>query len=412
MDIEIFQIPLLHVMSVTPIIRIGVSWITPEENEVRVSRRSPRLVAMIAVGSFALAACGGGSGGDGAAAKASADALAAAKKTVAEASAPLNKLSVTEPLANKPAKIKVAFVETDCPACHVFADMFKEAAPVLGFDVTYINAGFAPNTASAAFDQAVKIKPDVVVQQGWPRPIFARQLKALKANGGQMVTEAIGEDGLTPKGVGANLYRPADAKRYGEIIADYGVVATHGAPHVLIPYIPDFVVSTISMKATKARTKLRCPACVVTALAIKSSDLGTKAPQQIASALQRDPKVNYLAPTWSPIFTGVPAALKTAGITRDIKVGTTAGSTVIYNDILNGNADMVIAAPNTWLGWQLADATARVAAGQKVDYASVYDGFDFPNQLLTKKSITFDTKSEWDGWDGFKAAFTSLWSAS
>jgi len=376
-----------------------------------------RMISAVAIiGCVGLAACSSSkptsSSGGGGGAKPTSEAVKAAQANVDAFTAPLDKLTSTEPLAKLPKGTKVAFIVNDLAVTHAFETALKQAAPLLGLDVAYINGGQSTDTASRAWDQAVAMDPSVVVETGWPRAIFERQLKDLTAKGGKVVVDAIGEDGMTPPGIAANAYTPADATRMGQVLADYGVTVTGGAPNVLVPYVPDFLVSRATKDGIKARIKERCPGCEVQELAIKPTDLGTKAPQEIVSALQRNPKVNFLAPTWDAIYTGVPTAMKQAGLGHQVKVATTGGGPAIFNDILKGDADAVLARPNYWYAWQLADTVARVATGQKVSAPPTFDGFNFPIQLLTKATITFDPNSEWEGWSGFRDAYKKVWGVS
>lgn len=370
--------------------------------------------ALASVLVVSLAGCGddgGGSGGSDSP-KASDSAIADAKKTVESFTAPLDHLADDTALTKKPTGVKVAYLENDQAVTHALASGFKEAAPLLGLDVTFIDSGVSTDAASTAWDQAVAGSPDVVVQTGWPRAIFEKQLKTLTDGGGHLVVDAIGEDGAAPDGIAANTYTLADATLMGKVIADYAVVATDGAPNVLVPFAPDFKVSQATLDGIKNRIKELCADCKVTELPVKAADIGTKSPQDIVSALQRDPGINVMIPTFDGLFTGVSSAMKAAGLERDIKVVSTGGGPMIFSAIKNGEADAVLARPDNWFGWQLADTVARVATGQAVELPATFGGFNFPVQLITKDAVTFDPNATWDPWPEYKDAYKKAWGAS
>lgn len=73
--------------------------------------------------------------------------------------------------------------------------------------------------------------------------------------------------------------------------------------------------SPFALKGLQDAYEKNCPACDFEELGTNSGDIGTALPNKISSYLQAHPDVKYLVGEYCAMFTGVPGALATAGIT-------------------------------------------------------------------------------------------------
>ena len=140
-------------------------------------------------------------------------------------------------------------------------------------------------------------------------------------------------------------------------------------------------------------------------LNVKTSDIGTGIPKQVVSYLQKHPDTKYVVCQFGDIFTGVPQALKTAGLDSQVKLIDDAGSPVNFQYIKKGQEFATVGSFIDVLSWQTADQTAKIMGGQKFE-EPVY-----PTQLMFKKDITFDTNGQPPFGDpAWKDRFRQLWS--
>jgi ribose transport system substrate-binding protein len=382
------------------------------------AKQATRAVA-VAAAVLLMASCSD-SGGDGASSGAAAKTREIpASGPLADAAAHVKLLErpiqnpTGEPLKKLPTGDTVVVVSNAQQVSQETNAAFKQAAEGLGLRVTIIDGGQTASSISAAWDQAVAAKPDFVIGSGWPVTVFQRQLDELNANGGKFIGYATGQNGPKPAGYAANLESLEDYGKLGGLSAEYSVVHNAGDLHVLVTYPVDFLVGHAYKDQYIATLKKLCPSCTATELPVKTADIGTKSPGQIVSAIQRDPKINYVEATYDAIYAGTPEALKQAGLQDRVKTISEGGGPVIFNAVKNGDVQAVLAVPNPMRGWQLADTVARAAAGQSLPKDPFGPtGLDFPEQIITKDNLNFDPNSLWAGPNGYQDAYRKIWGVS
>jgi ribose transport system substrate-binding protein len=123
-----------------------------------------------------------------------------------------------------------------------------------------------------------------------------------------------------------------------------------------------------------------CPTCKYKSVQVQIGDIGTKVPAQVVSTVQSDPKINFAVMGFGTISTGVPAALRTAGVSNVKIVGELPGVENI-SSLLNGSEDMWVGAPLYGLGWKAVDALARYFTKDPVGISTAAPT---PYQTVTK----------------------------
>ncbi|SEB35094.1 substrate-binding protein domain-containing protein [Rhodococcus jostii] len=319
-------------------------------------------------------------------------------------------IGITEPLKSKPAGKSVAWIGSGTQNDNTAYGSFAEAAAVLNMKATKLEAGADPQKAARAIEQARSQGFDAVVLSGLVTSSVGPQLAALHDSGVKVVGYSTSLEGHTGPSIDFSFYSLPEARRFGGIAGDWTIADSGAAAKVLIAYPPDIAAAVAQRDGFADRLKDKCPSCEVKDLEFSFSELGGALPSRIVSAVQADPDIDYVFGTFGGVFVGVPEALRQAGLADRVKGVTVGGTPANMIQITDGN--MLAASLDQGLdytGYMVADAVARVFAGQEVP-VDVYRGLDMPVQLHTADNIDFDPTTDWSGEpQDFREQFTYLW---
>jgi ABC-type sugar transport system substrate-binding protein len=196
----------------------------------------------------------------------------------------------------------------------------------------------------------------------------------------------------------------------GPLMADWAIVDSKSKANVLVVTIRDFPVLVSEEDAYKAQLAKNCKTCTVDTLNVTLEDLiGGKIPGAVASKLQANTKLNYVFATFGDLPGGVTAALKTAGLDKQVKVYGQDFSKVDLDEIIAGTMGAWSADPKGYAGWLMVDAAARLSVGMPLDEERaaaalptvIVNDAKFATELLA-------TNSDWMP-PGAEAAFKKLW---
>jgi ribose transport system substrate-binding protein len=130
-------------------------------------------------------------------------------------------------------------------------------------------------------------------------------------------------------------------------------------------------------------------------------------PDRVVSYLRSHPKVTHVVFSLGLLNVGVPAALKTAGITgKHIVVN--VGDAQNYQYIQSGLTDGAMALNSHELAWIQIDALARHFTGQSMD---VDQQAALPNMLVTKDNLP-SADGDFPLVQDYQAQFKALWGLS
>ena len=164
-----------------------------------------------------LAACGNGTTPAADSTQAAAPGLpglSAARAALAKYSERPATISVTQPVGKQiPKGKKIDFILCGVQSCKDLADFFTDAAGQLGWQVKQIATQGTPESVQAAYEQALRDKPDAVVASGFPRAVYAKQLAQLKAAGIPVIQS--NADDVVGDGISLLKNGPKDVGRPG-----------------------------------------------------------------------------------------------------------------------------------------------------------------------------------------------------
>lgn len=368
-------------------------------------KRTALSAALLALGVL-LSGCGGNSGsGDGAGAG-NADAATAQNEIKEYLEAP-GEFPITEPLQKSVAGKKTAFLDCGTPVCAFSWTHVNEAAAELGLGVTRVDAGLQAETIATAFDSVTATKIDGVFNPALPNPLAQQGMEKLKAAGIPVIGGGVVNG--DPKLFDARLSSEIATKKLGEILATYAVSEKSGEGEVVFYISPELELTTVMYEGFKAKYDALCPGCALRTADIPVATMGTTAPSLVTDDIQAHPNTKLALFSLGEQAIGLPAAMKTAGI--EIETMAAAPSPDTLQQIKNGEMKAGIGFDFVYLDWAMADAMARVLAGQQIDPSEKADVI--PMQVLTKDDITDSmVQTGWSAFPDMRDRFKALWAAA
>ena len=282
--------------------------------------REKRAAGLLAVTALAmgLAACGGddSSTSAGNAASGSGNAAAAAAQKVVEPNETITKIGPTTKIdGTVPKGVKVVYVNCGQPACTTQGDALKDAAGALGWTYEAIQSQPSPEAVQAAFTEAIRRSPDVVVSAGFGRALYARQIDEMNQKKIAVMSitgnEETGQGGITFEPLG-----PDGASAAMRVLANKTISDLNASGQVGSVMLGGYPIVQKYTEAYEDEIKTKCPDCTVKRLDIQPTDLGKDAAQKIANFMRANPKMKAIYYSYDLMGTGVPAAAKGAGVTN------------------------------------------------------------------------------------------------
>jgi ribose transport system substrate-binding protein len=288
-------------------------------------------------------------------------------------------------------------------------DGFEEAAKVVGWKVRVIDGAGTVSGRTSAFSQALALKPDGIVLEGFDPIEQGPGLQAAKAAGIPIVGWHAGAAIGPIAGTAVHVNVMTDPMLVSQAAADWAFVDAGGKPAVVI-----FTDSQYTIAVAKARAMQKdILALGGTVLAYENTpiaDTSSRMPQLTTSLLEK-----YGA-KWTDslaindiYFDFMGPALEDAGIdgTGNPKaVAAGDGSKSAYERIRSGQYQSVtVAEPLNLQGWQLVDELNRAFAGQP------WSGYVTPFHVVTKANIAFDggPKDAFDPDNGYRDHYKAIW---
>jgi ribose transport system substrate-binding protein len=338
--------------------------------------------------------------------------LAKANALIAPYTGHPSQFTVTTPLKKKlPAGSTIDFMDCGTPVCALFKSLVTPAAKAMGVKLNVVQAGATASSVNAAFDTVAQTHPAAVINTALDPIEWQQALKTLKAEKIPITNTGVVDGakyGLTtyPNSV---MFGARVSTLTGKLQAAWVYVHLGKKANVEYNWVPELSFAPLVRDGFINELKALCPTCKVHALSIPVTDLGTTAPNLIVSDLQANPSTNTVAGSNSEQLLGLPAALKSAGISNITTVGT--GATPVNLQYLKAGQQTVdLALDLPVLSWTLVDAAVRAATGQPIP--AFEDKGLPPLEFLTGKDITFNPANGWTGYPDFATRFGKLWGAA
>lgn len=370
-----------------------------------VGRGHPRRVMVVgvlvsaAVAALASASFGSSSPARTAAARPN---TAAAKKAIAPYTGHPSPFPVTTPLSKRfPAGKKFVYLQCSTPICALFGTLVKPAVATLRGKLTVINSGGTASTLQAASASALALKPAVVLIPAYNPADFGPALKKFRE--AKIKTASEGVINGQKYGIDYGVGGLQSIQLAGRLLADWVIVNKGPKANVVFYGVPELDFSLPMQQAFKRELAKNCPSCKFRAASISVATIGTTAPQTVANDVRAHSGTNTAVFATEESATGLPAALKAAGLSP-----TTVGfapSPSNLQDIKDGKLTAGLGLDVPVQQWTQLDAAARLILGDRIPPT---EG-NIPLEFLTKKQITFDPSRGWTGYPTYAQRFAKLW---
>jgi ABC-type sugar transport system substrate-binding protein len=368
--------------------------------------RRPLVVAAIGAAlAFGVAACGSSSdNSSGSAASGGAGAnstVSKAQAVMAEGAKRPSDITVTTPIGKPiPSGKKLVFVSCGTSSCQLQGSIIEKAAAHLGWTTKTIATDGSPTQVQDGFTTALRTGADAVIINAVTRDAIAKQLAQAKAKGvayvGCCSTDQVGDGYLY------NTSTPEQNAQIGKYLSAAIVSDSKGKANTLYVDIPAFTILGSLGDALKKDYQAYCPSCGFSKIDVPLPQLAS-APNLIVSYLRSHPDVNYVAlSVTDALGTGLPAALKAAGLTKVKIVGQGADPTA-YQELAQGQILALVPFDYFSVDYQMVDALARHFAGVPIEQTA-------PSRwLLTKDNLPSDYTKLFPAVPDYESKFLKLW---
>jgi ribose transport system substrate-binding protein len=369
------------------------------------SRRHLGVAAVGAALAFAVAACGSSSDSSSSNAAAgeagSSSTVTKAQAVMAEGTKRPSDITVTAPIDKPiPSGKKLVFVSCGTSSCQLQGSIIEKAAAHLGWTTNTIATDGSPTQVQDGFTTALRTGADAVIINAVTRDAVAKQLAQAKAKGvayvGCCSTDQVGDGYLY------NTSTPDQNAQIGKYLSATIVADAKGKANTLYVDIPAFTILGSLGEALKKDYRTYCPSCGFSKIDVPLPQLAS-APNLIVSYLRSHPDVNYVAlSVTDALGTGLPAALKAAGLTKVKIVGQGADPTA-YQELAQGQILALVPFDYFSVDYQMVDALARHFAGVPIEQTP-------PSRwLLTKDNLPSDYTKLFPAVPDYESKFLKLW---
>jgi len=268
---------------------------------------------------------------------------------------------------------------------------------------------FKPDAPGAALQQAITQHPDYIGITGIPAAALKPQLEAAEKAGIPVISCATPDK---PSAGGYAAQCGGTLAGDAENLARWAINDSGGKAKILGVTIPQYPVLNTETDWLKSKLTAMCSGCSYGQLDVGVQDLvGGTVPQKVVAYLQSHPDVRYVYFTFNDLTRGMPAALKTAGLTSKVKLIGAAGDASIMKQIGQQQTAWTIA-PNVYSAWVMVDAMARLSVDDKLSSAYQNAIYTSPTWVVDSASSAkqlSNTGFDWYGPASFADKFKKLW---
>lgn len=327
--------------------------------------------------------------------------LTQAKAVLAQATKRPTDITVKTPVGKAiPTGKKLVFISCGAAACQAQGKIVAEAASKLGWTSKTIATDGSPQQIQSGFDTALRSGADGIILNAALRAAISKQLKEAEAKKVAFVgccsTEKVGPD---------YLYNTSTPEQSGDIGKDLAALIASdsgGKASTLYVDIPAFTILASLGTSLKESYASYCPGCDYAKIDVPLTRLADSS-NLIVSYLRSHPKVNYVAlSVTDALGTGLPAALKAAGLTK-VKIVGQGGDPTAFQAVSQGQILGLVPFDYYDVDYQMVDALARHFAGVKVEQTPP------PRWIVTKDNLPNDYTKMFPNVEGFESQFQALW---
>jgi ABC-type sugar transport system substrate-binding protein len=285
-----------------------------------------------------------------------------------------------------------------------------KAAQVLGWTYKSIpETGEGPTAFTGAWSVVLQNPPSGVIEQD------GADLSFIKSSVDQATAKGIAYASgsfMSPVNSStlADAAGPVAFTERGQLMADWITADSDGKADTVFFSDNQYPLIAVEANAFQAQYEKVCPGCKLSIQQVNAADIGTKIPGQVTGYMQANPNTKYIALSFGDLATGIPAALKGAGLTpSQVKIISGAGDTVNYQDIASGAFEVVSVSEDlTISAYREVDALARYWEGESPSEIQKIEDVQYPYQFITKATVQ-NPSQPYHAIPGEEAAYYKLW---
>lgn len=349
-------------------------------------RKVVAVVATTAALSF-MAACGSSDDDGGGSGPVDSAGLQEAKDLVEEYSQRPTEIPNTTPVdAEVPTGKTLAFISCGTASCELESDIIKSATDKLQWDLVTISTDGTPEKVKAAWQQILRDKPDGVLYPATDRAVFEPELQEAAAAGIEVAaccTVDKPDDALDY--VIGSAEQSADV---GKLLAAWVIADSEGKGNSVYVDLSVFKILSSLLVTYEQTMDDLCSACEYDTLDLPLAALGKDVPDRIVSYLRSHPDVKYVTLSTDSIGTGLPAAIKAAGLDDVTVIGEGPDETTLQY-LSTGERAASIAFPYYEEMYSMVDSMVRMFSGVPLEDSA---NIKLPNWILTGDNLPSDTE--------------------
>lgn len=278
------------------------------------------------------------------------------------------------PEAQRGKKVFMVNVGMQAPTGSKVAESAREAAKVLGWELSIFDGKFQPNLYQEGIRQAIAVDADVIWNFAIDCPVARNAFNEAKAAGIPVVSQEAADcsdaDPEAPSLFAENLEYSSGsfldwAKALGAAQADWVIAQTGGQAKVIEIAVPDLII-TKALHEGFVEEMESCDTCeIVQTVQSSAAVLGPELQTKIEQVLLRNPDANSMAFSYDDLMTGGgAAAIRASGRSDQLEV--IAGTGFPANNELirkNQGQDAGFGIDYVYETWAAADLVNRFLAG-------------------------------------------------
>lgn len=292
--------------------------------------------------------------------------------------------------------------------CKTAAEGASEAGETLGWNVKVVDGKSDPAVWNQAIEGAIVDNADGIVLDAVVPALVAPALEKAKAAGIAVTTIWTAEPAATAPGTPPGSVYGSVVSPFvqdGETMADWVTEDSDGTAQILQLIDPSFPELKARNDSFAAQIKKVCAGCTDEIVKFSIPNAPQSLPQAVVSALQANPKIDYIVAPIDPAVLFVAQGVRQAGKAGDVKVVSFEGDPDALQRIADGELQVADGAhPGQWAGYQALDLLNRAFAGE------AEMNLEIPARLFDESNVdTIDFENGWQGDVDFRQRYQELW---
>lgn len=333
--------------------------------------------------------------------------VAAAKAAVDQYTKGPSPFPVDQPLPKPlPAGTRFSYLQTSPPLAAQLGALLSQGSQLIGAKFDVVNGGSSTEQAQSGFSTILERKPTAILLPSIEPDQINQQLR--QADSDKIPVVATGIMNTAKYGIDAGVLGDGLARLAGKLLADWVAVHEGQSADAALFVTPELSFSAFVQQAYTDEIAKVCPGCQTHVVKVPLASFANSAPSLETSDLQSHPKAKVAVFAANEAATGLPVALKTAGVNVDV-VGF-GPSPANLQDIEAGRQTAALGLDFPCLAWGMIDEAARLVEGAPLTEQEKLQAP--PIQFLDRNNLKGDVSKGWSGYPDYAKRFAGFWQAN